>query len=201
MAHLYFMDREFAGKCLVLDTAIESANVRLLFEDSWYWLHYEFFGCRDAIASESTAALRTHLHNLVALIYRGFDKFLKESRLTEEELHAIIRELLEIVEYSRSFEIALWTYGDTSSREELHDEIERLPTNDEIVHLMNLPHLRRTERERLHYRFVDETVALKRYRREHADYNKRSKLEKRTTQNGPNRAEQAVPPKSDRAGG
>lgn len=49
LASLCFMHREFKGHCLSLDKAIDSREVQLLFEDSWYWLHYRFFNCRDAV--------------------------------------------------------------------------------------------------------------------------------------------------------
>lgn len=79
MARLYFMNREFEGLCIGLHEAIESRDVRLLFGDSWYWLHYEFFQCRDRICSEQASTVQTHLLNLAAMLYRGFkevpDKF------------------------------------------------------------------------------------------------------------------------------
>ena len=68
MSRLFFMYREFEGLCFALDEAIEGRDVRLLFEDSWYWLHYRFFNRRDAACSETSSVIRTHLYNLVAML-------------------------------------------------------------------------------------------------------------------------------------
>ncbi len=121
------MHREFAGRFLALDEAIEDREVRLLFEDSWYWLHYRFFNCRDAIASESSSAVRTHLYNFAAMIYRGFDDFLGTCGLSEVDLQSFIREIVEISEYSREFPISLWISGDETSKTFLDERLSPLP--------------------------------------------------------------------------
>src|SRR5262245_2583839 len=110
MPALHFMQREFKGLCLGLDEAIESKEVQLLFEDSWYWLHYRFFNCRDCICSETSSAVRTHLYNLAACLYRSFDVIRTKVARTDAEILAIISELVEIAEYSRSFPISVWIH-------------------------------------------------------------------------------------------
>src|SRR5690606_2004008 len=159
-----------------------SNEVQLLFEDSWYWLHYRFFGCRDFIASESSAAIRTHLYNLVAMIYRGFDEFISATRLSSEAIHALIKEVVEIAEYARQLPIWLRIYRDETSKDLLDERISPLPSIEQIEYLMNLHHFRRMETERYHYRFISEELAVSRYRNELAAFNKRRKLQAKNAQ-------------------
>jgi hypothetical protein len=175
MAKLYFMNREFAGLCLGLDEAIENGEIRLLFEDSWYWLHYQFFNCRDSLCSETSSAVRTHLYNLAAMLYRSFES-LSERTFNEISLRAIIEEVVEIAEYSREFSVCLWVHGDKISQCFLHEKLSALPTDGQMQIFLQLPHFLRWETERLPYRFNEEKPALARYRREFAAYNKRIKL-------------------------
>jgi len=181
------MHREFAGRFLALDEAIEDREVRLLFEDSWYWLHYRFFNCRDAIASESSSAVRTHLYNFAAMIYRGFDDFLGTCGLSEVDLQSFISEIVEISEYSREFPISLWIFGDETSKTFLDERLSPLPPTAQIEQLMKLPHFQRMETERLHYGFISEEQALKRFRNELADFNRRSKLKAKNIQRNQNK--------------
>jgi hypothetical protein len=186
MATLYFMNREFEGRCLDLDEAVESREIRLLFEDSWYWLHYRFFNCRDALCSETSAALRTHVYNLVAMLCKTRESLPAKLHRSDEEIGAIIAELVEIAECSRAFPISLWIHGDEASKAFLDEKIAGLPPADQIERLMELPHLWRLEQERLPYAHVSDQLALARYRKEWAAYNKRRKLrvkeEQRTKQ-------------------
>jgi len=191
MSKLYFMHREFEGQFLALDEAIESREVQLLFEDSWYWLHYRFFNCRDTIASESSSAVRTHLYNLAAMIYRGFDALIDTSCLSDLDLHALIKELIDISEYSREFPISLWIYGDCTSKDFLDERLSPLPSKEQIEWLMKLPHFQRMESERLHYRFISEEQAIKRYRNELGDFNRRAKLKAKDAQRQKQKAEDA----------
>jgi hypothetical protein len=176
------MHREFAGRFLALDEAIEDRDVRLLFEDSWYWLHYRFFNCRDALASESSSAVRTHLYNFAAMIYKGFDDFLDVCGLSEEDIQGLIKEIVEISEYSREFPISLWICGDETSKAFLDEWLLPLPPTEQIEQLMKLPHFQRMETERMHYGFISEEQALKRFRNELADFNRRSKLKAKNSQ-------------------
>ncbi len=186
------MHREFAGRFLALDEAIEAREVRLLFEDSWYWLHYRFFNCRDAIASDSSSAVRTHLYNLAAMIYKGFDDFLGTCGLSEEDLQGLIKEIVEISEYSREFPISLWTFGDETSRAFLQEWLLPLPPTEQIEHLLKLPHFQRMDTERLSYGFISEEQALKRFRNERASFNKRSKLKVKNNQRKNNKEAEQV---------
>jgi hypothetical protein len=47
---------------------------------------------------------------------------------------------------------------------------------------LDLPHFCRTRKERLHYRHINESAALTRYRNELADFNRRKKLQKKNLQ-------------------
>src|SRR5215207_2317799 len=127
MPALHFMQREFKGLCLGLDEAIDSQKVQLLFEDSWYWLHYRFFNCRDAICSETSSAVRTHLYNLAACLYRSFDLLPEKAGCTEADISAIISEVVDIAEYSRGFPISIWIYGDETSKSFLDERLAALP--------------------------------------------------------------------------
>lgn len=194
MSRLYFMHREFQGEFLALDEAIECRKVQLLFEDSWYWLHYRFFNCRDSLASESSAAVRTHLYNLAAMIYRGFDDVMETTRFSALELQTLIKELMEVAEYSREFPISLWIYGDETSKSYLDEWLSPLPSKEQIEQLMRLPHFERMESERLHYRFISEEQAIKRFRSELAEFNRRNKLKRKNDQRQKAKAEDHVHP-------
>lgn len=176
MPQLYFMDHVFdGGYFTALDEAIESAEVRLLFADSWYWLHYCFFG-RDCICSEESEALRTHLLNLVAMLYKHHDEALEKLRWDEVVFDKTVQELLAIVEASRAYPISLWIYGDETSRDFLNERRSQLPSVEQTERLLQLPHFYRTQRERLYYRHINDKTALARYRNELADFNRRKKL-------------------------
>ena len=182
MARFYFMDHEFSGAYFTaLDEAVEECEIRLLFGDSWYWLHYCFFG-RDALGSEESDALRTHLLNLVAMLYKHHDQVLEKLRMEAVALEGVIAELLAIVEASKSYPISLWTYGDETCKEWLEEKRAELPTAEQMGKFLDLPHFQRTRRERLHYRYIDEKMALKRYRNELADFNRRRKLAQKNQQ-------------------
>ena len=184
MTSLYFMGREFKGLCLSLDEPLENRSVQLLFDDSWYWLHYQFFNCRDRICSESSSAVRTHLLNLAAVLYRSFEELPSLLNKPECELPTadIITELVQLAEYSRAFPISLWIAGDATSKEALEQALGCLPDAEKIAYLMKLPHFVRIERERLPYNHDAEELALKRFRREEASYNKRMKERRKNEQ-------------------
>lgn len=182
MAKLYFMDLEFeAGYFSTLDLAIEGGEVPLLFGDSWYWLHYCFFG-RDAVCSEDSDALRTHLLNLVAMFYKHHDHVLEQLQIEETDFDKIVQELLAIVEASRDYPICLWIYGDETCKAFLGKWRAGLPSVEQMQKLLDLPHFFRTKKERLHYRYIDDKMALKRYRNELASFNQRKKLAKKNRQ-------------------
>jgi len=115
---------------------------------------------------------------MVAMIYRGCDELPEMFPLDDERLHKIIDEVIEIAEYSRSFPICLWIHGDATSQAFLDKRRAPLPSSEEIEHLMNLPHYKQLESDRLPYCHDTEKLALKRYRRELAAFNKRKKQNK-----------------------
>jgi hypothetical protein len=175
MEKLYFMDREFAARWFTqLDQALENAEVQLLFADSWYWWHYSFFG-RDCICSEESDALRTHVLNLAAMLYKHHEQVLEMVAIDESDLESIVQELLNIVEASKNYPICLWIYGDETSRQFLEERRSSLPPTDQMQALLDLPHFYRTRKERLHYRYINDKAALARYRNELADFNRRKK--------------------------
>jgi len=188
------MDREFEALCLGIQEKIENGDVRLLFGDSWYWLHYEFFQCRDNICSEESSAVRTHLYNLAAMLYKGMEELPDSFPADEEKLHRIIAELVEIAEYSKSFPVSLWIYGDETSKKALKEALSKMPSKEQLDFLLSLPHSYRRERERLSYAHNEPNTALKRYRNELAAYNKRTKNSKKNEQRSQQEAEQNVDP-------
>ncbi len=177
MTTLYFMHREFPGYSFEVSEMLEDPEFRALlpFDDSWYFLHYCFFG-RDCVCSETSSAVRTHLYNLVSALYRNFDTLTEGEPQRAERILAIISELVDISEHSREFPVCLWAYGDSSTRDFLTERLASLPSTEQMAHFLNLPHMTRHERDRLLYRHSDEKVSLKRYRDELADYNRRCKL-------------------------
>ena len=179
MAKLYFMHREFEGLYLQWDSRIESEEFHLLFYDSWYWMHYCFFNCRDCISSEQSSAIRSNLYNTAALLMQNVEKLCGDEERVEH-VFAVVAELLEISEYSKAFPICLWIFGDDTSKSFLDEWIQKLPPSLQIEALMQLPHFLRIERERLPYMSFCEEAALKRYRNEVAAYNKRNKQSHRS---------------------
>ena len=175
MAKLYFMDHEFEAEWFTrLDDAIEGGKVKMLFGDSWYWYHYSFFG-RDSVCSEESDALRTHLLNLVALLYRHHEEVLQNLGLAAEYLQRVIDDMLRMVELSRESSACLWIYGDETCKEWLAESRACLPSEAQMKAFIELPHHQRSRKERLHYRYIDDKAALKRYRNELAAFNKRKK--------------------------
>lgn len=129
MAKLYFMNRDFKGLCLFLDQEIEQGKIDLLFIDSWFWLHYEFFNCRDCICSETSPAVRTHLYNLAAYLCRSFES-LAQTSLGQQGVSEIIAEICQIAEAAAEFPLSLWIYGDESSKAFLQERLARLPSKE-----------------------------------------------------------------------
>lgn len=177
MAKLHFMEREFAGHCWAIGDMLEDEVFRksLVFQDSWYFLHYRFFG-RDCVCSETSATVQTHLYDLASVIYRDFESLAGQDGSRAGHYDAIIAELVEICEYSSAFPVCLWAYGDETTREVLAGWLVSLPTPDQMAHVLKLPHMTRHEVERIPYRYSEPKTALKRYRNAMADYNRRRKL-------------------------
>jgi len=183
MIKLYFMEREFTGDCWAICNKLEEEVFRnsLIFDDSWYFLHYRFFR-KDCICSETSATVQTHLYNLASVIYRDFESLAGEDGSGTEHYTAIIEELVEICEYSSRFPVCLWAYGDETTREFLAEWLSQLPTPDQMAHVLKLPHMTRHELERIPYRHSEPQAALKRYRTAMADYNRRCKLAAKSDQ-------------------
>ena len=181
MAKLYFLNQEFDGVSMWLDELIEGdgadgigpKGVRLLYYDSWYWLHYRFFNCRDAFATEMSTAVRTHLYNLVAALYGQFENLCKECHLNDAHLKNMIDELIKIAEHSRTFPISYWTYGDELSRSRLEERFSGLPSSQQIERLLEIPCFRRMQDERVPYCYDNENMANARYLKEEEAYKKR----------------------------
>lgn len=177
------MQREFSGRCWAICAMLEDEDFRksLVFEDSWYFLHYRFFG-RDCVCSETSATVQTHLYNLASVLYRDFDLLVGEDSSEAEQLTSIITELVEICEYSEAFPICLWAYGDESTADFLAEWLAPLPSPDQMAHVLKLPHMTQHELERMPYRHSEPKLALKRYRKALADFNLRRKRDAKTEQ-------------------
>ena len=189
MTKLYFMHREFSGHSWAVSEMLEDDDFRksLIFEDSWYFLHYRFFG-RDCVCSETSATLQTHLYNLAAVLYRDFEKLVGDDVSRSEHFLSIITELVELAEYSSTFPVCLWGYGDETTREFLDGWLAPLPSPEQMAHVLKLPHMTRHELERIPYRYSEPKLSLKRYRNELADYNRRCKLTAKNDQRAKNKA-------------
>ncbi len=177
MTKLYFMHREFSGHSWAVCNLLEDESFRtsLIFEDSWYYLRYRFFG-RDCICSETSATVQTHLYNLASVLYRDFESLTEGDPLQIDRYTAIIEELVEIAEYSSTFPVCLWAYGDETTRDFLAEWLAPLPTPEQMAHVLKLPHMTQHELERVPYRHSEPKLALKRFRDELADFNRRRKL-------------------------
>jgi hypothetical protein len=183
MAKLYFMYREFSGHCLDVCDMLVEASFRnsLVFEDSWYYLQHEFFG-RDCVRSETSATVQTHLYNLASVLYRDFESFARDDPFQDKRYTVIISELVEVAEYSASFPVCLWAFGDETTRDFLNERLASLPSPEQMTHFMTLPHMIRHEFERQHYRYSEPKPALKRYRNALAAFNRRRKLAAKNAQ-------------------
>lgn len=177
MTKLYFMHREFVGHSWAVSEMLEDDAFRksLVYEDSWYFLHYRFFG-RDCICSETSAAVQTHLYNLASVLYRDFESLVGDDAERGERYMAIINELVDLSEYSSTFPVSLWAYGDDTTREFLAEWLAPLPTPEQMALVLKLPHMTQHELERIPYRYSEPKMALKRYRNELAAFNRRRKL-------------------------
>ena len=171
------MHREFSGHSWAVSEMLEDEAFckSLIFEDSWYFLRYRFFG-RDCICSETSATVQTHLYNLAAVLYRDLEKLAGEDDSLSEHFQTIITELVAIAEYSSTFPVCLWSYGDGTTGEVLDEWLAPLPSPEQMAHVLKLPHMTQLELERIPYRYSEPKASLKRYRNELADYNRRCKL-------------------------
>lgn len=176
MNKLHFMHRDFGGLCWAIDDLLENEAFRtsLVFEDSWYFLHYRFFG-RDCICSETSNTVQTHLYNLASVLYRDFESLTGTDQVLTDRFLTIIDELIAIAEYSASFPVCVWAYGDETTADHLREWLIKLPTPEQMAQVLKLPHMTRHELERTPYRHSEPKLALKRYRKEQADFNRRRK--------------------------
>ena len=177
MTKLYFMHREFSGHSWSVCEMLEDDAFRnsLAFGDSWYFLRYRFFG-RDCVCSETSATVQTHLYDLAAVLYRDFESLVGEDGSRTEHYIDIITELITICEYSSTFPVCLWAYGDETTRDFLAEWLAPLPSPEQMAHVLKLPHMTRHELERIPFRHSEPKMALKRYRNALADFNHRRKL-------------------------
>lgn len=183
MPKLYFMKTEFDGHCYVIAEKLEDEAFRasLVFPDSWYFLEYRFFR-RDCISSEVSAVIRTHLYDLAAVLYRDYEKIVDSGTFDPTSIQAVIAEIEAICEFTRSHPVCLWTYGDATSREFLDEWLAKMPSDAQVEHFLTLPHMSQHEQERLPYRHQADKVALKRFRNEVAEYNRRKKIDAKNQQ-------------------
>ncbi len=177
------MEAEFDGHCYVIAEKLESEafSASLVFPDSWYFLEYRFFR-RDCISSEVSAVIRTHLYNLAAVLYRDYEKLVESGTFDSTSIRSVIHEIDAICEFTLKHPVCLWIYGDPTSREFLDEWLAKMPTDAQVVHFLNLPHMSQHELERLPYRHQADKVAMKRFRNEVAAFNRRQKIEAKNQQ-------------------
>jgi hypothetical protein len=176
MAKLYFLDRQFDGISMVLDEALKLEypdRIHLLYHDSWHSLHYNFFNCRDAFACEISTFVRAHLYNLAAGLYMQFENVRQENLFDDARLKSMINELIEIADYSRTFPISYWTYGDDLSRARLEERFSGLPSAQQIDRLLEIPCFIEMQYMGLHHTCGNEAFAKDRYLKEEDAYKKR----------------------------
>ena len=185
MAKSYFMDQEFSGAHFdkIGSAAIwECTGVEL--DYSWEWFYDFFFvptpGCWG---SEESSSLRSHLLCMVVTFYKYRDVILKNAALEEEDLQEAIKGLLEMVEISKDHLVSFWIHGDESDKKYLDEERAALPSEEQMARVLKLPHVEyRMRRVMPEYEVMDEKTALKRYRNELADFNRRKKLAQKNQQ-------------------
>jgi len=179
MAKIYFMDQEFSAAPFIEIGYAEIWEIpEFELTDSWEWFYDFFFPSQPGgWGSEESASLRSHLLNMAATFYKNHDAFVKKAAVNETVLQAAIKELLEMVEVSKGHLISFWTYGDESDKKALDEERATLPSEEQMVKVLHLPHVEyRMQRLMPQYIATDEKTALKHYRNELADFNRRKKL-------------------------
>lgn len=185
MAKFYFMDQEFSGTHFdkIGGAAIWECD-GVEFDYSWEWF-YDFFFITEpgGWGSDESSSLRSHLLNMAATFYKYHDVILKKAALEETDIQEAIDELLEMVEASKGHLVSFWTYGDESNKKDLDEERAALPSEEQMAKVLTLPQVEyRMRRVMPEYFVMDEKMALKRYRNELADFNRRKKLANKNQQ-------------------
>ena len=179
MAKFYFMDREFSSAHFSeIGSAAIWENKEVELDYSWEWF-YDFFFITEpgGWGSDESSSLRSHLLNMAATFYKYHDVILKKAALKETDIQEAINELLEMVEASKGHLVSFWTYGDESNKKDLDEERASLPSEEQMAKVLTLPHVEyRLRRVMPEYFVMAEKLALKRYRNELADFNRRKKL-------------------------
>ncbi|MGC9944740.1 MAG: hypothetical protein ABSE48_23200 [Verrucomicrobiota bacterium] len=85
----------------------------------------------------------------------------------------MIDELIEIANYSRTFPVSYWTYGDELSKSRLEERFSDLPSSQQIQRLLEMPCFMRMQYERMPYCYDNEEMANMRYCKEEQAYKKR----------------------------
>jgi hypothetical protein len=185
MAKFYFMDQEFSGAHFnKIGSAAIWENNEVELDYSWEWF-YDFFFITEpgGWGSDESSSLRSHLLNMAATFYKYHDVILKKAALEETDIQEAIDELLEMVEASKGHLVSFWTYGDESNKKDLDEERAALPSEEQMAKVLTLPHVEyRMRRVMPEYLVMDEKMALKRYRNELADMNRRKKLAQKNQQ-------------------
>lgn len=187
MARFYFMDREFSGAYFneIGEVGVKQPCGVIEFDYSWEWFYDFFFvpEAEGAWGSEDSSALRSHLLSMAATLFKYHDVVLKETGLETTAIYEAIKELLEMVEVSKSHVVCFWTYGDESAKKDLDEIRAALPPEEQMARVLALPHVGyRMRRVSSEYFVIDEKTALKRYRNELADFNRRRKLAQKNQQ-------------------
>lgn len=197
MAKLYFMDREFSGTHFnKIGSAAIWENNEVELDYAWEWFYDFFFiTAPGGWGSDESSSLRSHLLNMAATCYKYHDVILKKAALEETDIQEALNELLEMVEASKGHLISFWTYGDESNKKELDEERAALPSEKQMAKVLALPHVEYRMRGVMPEYFVmDEKLALKRYRNELADFNRRKKLTQKNQQRSTAIGGEAVEP-------
>jgi len=185
MAKFYFMDREFSGSHFnKIGSAAIWENSEVELDYSWEWF-YDFFFITEpgGWGSDESSCLRSHLLNMAATYCKYHDVILKKAALEETDIQEAITQLLEMVEASRGHLVSFWTFGDESNKKDLDKERAALPSEEQMAKVLTLPHVEyRMRRVMPEYLVMDEKMALKRYRNELADFNRRKKQAQKNQQ-------------------
>lgn len=185
MAKFYFMDQEFSGAHFdkIGSAAIWECD-GVEFDYSWEWFYDFFFvptpGCWG---SEESSSLRSHLLCMAVTFYKYKDVIMKKAALEEADIQEAIKCLLEMTEISKDHLISFWIHGEESNKKDLDEERAALPSEQQMAKVLTLPHVEyRMRRVMPEYLVMDEKIALKRYRNELADFNRRKKMAQKNQQ-------------------
>jgi hypothetical protein len=148
---------------------------------SWLWM-FERFGAPDCIEITDSRIFRNQVSLFIASCFESW-ALVSKAFVNEKLLREGIRELKQLIEFSKSYPVLWWVYGDEEPPvgEEtvpvfIANKIQGVPDDASIAAFLNLPHMRDL------FADVSDKASEARFKNAEAAHNRQMKIEAKNRQ-------------------